>query len=193
MRSFEVARKMVDGEPVKYETDRCQTDVYEPAFEGTQLPLYKTKHSAGADFFCAETVVIPSIWKCLFRHVKNGFLTVLDTEAAKKNLAPTLVHTGVKACMKDDEVLYLYNRSSNPKKLGLVLANSVGVIDADYYENKDNDGEILFCFYNFFPFDVTIKAGDTIGQGVFQKFYYPEKGLRILNEERTSGIGSTDK
>lgn len=193
MRSFEIARKLVNGEPVAYETDRCQTDAYEPAYPHTELPLYKTRHSAGADFFCAEEVVIPSIWKRIFGMVKNGFLHVQGTEEARKALEPTLVHTGVKACMEEDECLILCNRSSNPKKLGLVLANGIGLIDKDYYNNKDNDGEIMFAFYNFMPFDRTIKVGDTLGQGVFQKFLYPEKGLRISDEERKAGFGSTDK
>lgn len=48
--------------------------------------------------------------------------------------------------MPDDEVVLLYNRSSNPKKKGLIMANSVGVIDKDYYGNPDNDGHIMFAF-----------------------------------------------
>lgn len=51
MRSFEVARKMENGEPVSYEQDRCLAGTYEPAFASTKLPEYATKHSAGADFF----------------------------------------------------------------------------------------------------------------------------------------------
>lgn len=82
-------------------------------------------------------------------------------EAVKREyrVEPTLVHTGIKANMEKDEALMLYNRSSNPKKLGLVLANGVGVVDADYYNSDDNDGEIMFAFYNFMPWDISIKAG----------------------------------
>ena len=94
--------------------------------------------------------------------------------------------------MEEDEVLDLFNRSSNPKKIGLVLANGVGVVDADYYNNTDNDGEIMFAFYNFKPWNVTIKVGDRIGQGVFSKFYRPTVGLRVKDVERVGGIGSTD-
>ena len=95
--------------------------------------------------------------------------------------------------MYEDEVLELYNRSSNPKKLGLILANSVGVVDADYYGNPDNDGEIMFAFYNLKPWDVTLKVGDRIGQGVFKKFLRPEVGLDINNKAREGGFGSTNK
>ena len=91
------------------------------------LPIRKTKYSAGYDVEAAEDTVIPSF---------------------KKGMAPTLIKTGIKAYMQDDEMLVLYNRSSNPKKKGLILANSVGIIDKDYYGNEDNDGHIMFAFYN---------------------------------------------
>src|SRR5574344_748247 len=116
-----------------------------------KLPERSTDKSAGYDFFSYEDVVIPSI---LFNGIQPPFM----------------IKTGIKAYMEEDEWLALYNRSSNPKKLGLILANSVGVIDSDYYNNQDNEGEIAFAFYNIFPFPVKIKKGDKIGQGVFSKF-----------------------
>ena len=121
-------------------------------FEDKQinLPIRKTKYSAGYDVEAAEDTVIPSF---------------------KKGMAPTLVKTGIKAYMQDDEVLMLYNRSSNPKKKGLILANSVGVVDKDYYGNEDNDGHIMFAFYNIKEEDITIKKGEAIGQAVFQKYF----------------------
>lgn len=102
-----------------------------------------------------------------------------------------LVPTGVKAYMKSDEVLYLYDRSSNPKKLGLVLANSVGVIDGDYYNNESNEGHIFVQFKNISHQTVHIKKGDRIAQAVFAPF------LRADNDNvtntRTGGFGSTNK
>lgn len=112
-------------------------------------------------------------------------------DALRRCFASTLVHTGIKAFMKDDEVLELYNRSSNPLKKGLILANSVGVVDADYYNSPDNDGKIMFSFYNFLPLAVTIEIGERIGQGVFKTFLRPDVGLRIKDDERISGLGST--
>ena len=94
------------------------------------LPERKTKFSAGYDIEAAEDIVIPKF-----------------VPGAK----PTLIPTGLKAYMEDDEVLYLYNRSSNPKKKGLVLANSVGVVDKDYYDNPENEGHIMFAFYKNYP------------------------------------------
>lgn len=100
------------------------------------IPVRKTKYSAGYDMEAAEDVIVPSF---------------------KKGDKPTLVKTGLKAYMQDDEVLMLYNRSSNPKKKGLILANSVGVVDKDYYGNSDNDGHIMFAFYNIKDEDIEIK------------------------------------
>lgn len=144
-------------------------------FENINLPVRSTKNSAGYDFEIAEDTVIPSLWK----QVLGG----------AENIKPTLVKTGIKAYMADDEVLYLYNRSSNPLKKGLVMANSVGVIDSDYYNNHDNEGQISFAFFNYFPFDVLIKKGERIGQGVFQKFLKADGDN--ADGMRTGGFGST--
>ena len=134
------------------------------------LPVRKTKYSAGYDIEAAEDTLIPSF---------------------KKGLPPTLVPTGLKAYMASDEVLYLYNRSSNPKKKGLILANSVGVVDSDYYGNADNDGHIMFAFYNIKEEDILIKKGEAIGQAVFSKYLTVDDD--IASGERTGGFGSTDK
>ena len=134
------------------------------------LPVRKTKYSAGYDIEAAEDTVVPSF---------------------KKGVNPTLIKTGLKAYMQDDEVLMLYNRSSNPKKKGLILANSVGVIDKDYYGNVDNDGHIMFAFYNIKDEDIVIKKGEAIGQGVFQKYLVTEDDN--AEGERVGGFGSTSK
>ena len=113
------------------------------------LPIRKTRLSAGYDVEAAEDVVIPSF---------------------KPGVKPTLIKTGLKAYCQDDEFYMLVNRSSNPGKKGLVLANSIGIIDADYYCNPDNDGHFMYAYYNFFEEDVTIHKGDVIGQVIFQKY-----------------------
>lgn len=91
--------------------------------------------------------------------------------------------------MQDDEVLILANRSSNPKKKGLILANSIGVIDKDYYGNPDNDGHIMFAYYNVKEEDVEIKKGDCIGQAMFQKYLVTDNDA--AEGERMGGFGST--
>ena len=138
--------------------------------ESINLPERKTKYSAGYDVEAAEDCVIP---------------------AFKLGQAPTLVKTGLKAYMPEAEYLMLCNRSSNPKKKGLVMANSIGIIDSDYYENPDNDGHFMFAFFNIKAEDIEIKKGDVIGQAIFQKY------LTVDNDkaegERVGGFGSTSK
>lgn len=145
------------------------------SFSDINLPKRSTARSAGYDFEAAEDITVPSIWKLALK--------------GSENIKPTFIKTGVKAYMQEDEALFLYNRSSNPGKKGLVMANSVGVVDSDYYNNADNEGHIMFAFYNFFPVDVTIKKGERIGQGVFKKF------LKADGDDaaaiRTGGFGST--
>ena len=137
---------------------------------GINLPVRKTRFSAGYDIEAAEDCIIPSF---------------------KKGMKPTLVKTGIKAYMLEDEVLILANRSSNPGKKGLILANSIGVVDSDYYGNPDNDGHIMFAFFNIKDEDVEIKKGDAIGQGIFQKFLTVDNDL--AKGERIGGFGSTSK
>mgnify|MGYP005784387369 FL=1 len=134
------------------------------------LPERKTKYSAGYDVECAEDVIIPSF---------------------KKGMKPTLVKTGIKAYMQDNEYLMLVNRSSNPGKKGLVMANSVGIIDKDYYGNPDNDGHFMFAFYNMKEEDIEIKKGDCIGQAIFMPYLLADDDN--ANGERTGGFGSTSK
>ena len=137
--------------------------------KGINLPERKTKYSAGYDMEAAEDVVIPSF---------------------KKGNNPTFIKTGVKAYMGDNEYLMLANRSSNPKNKRLILANSVGIIDKDYYENPDNDGDIIFAFYNIKEEDIEIKKGEVIGQAIFMPFLVADND----NAEgiRTGGFGSTN-
>lgn len=141
-------------------------------FENSEinLPVRKTKYSAGYDFEAVEDCTVPPY---------------------KKGDKPTLVKTGIKAYMEDDEMLLLYNRSSNPGKKGLVLANGVGVVDKDYYGNPDNDGAIMFSFFNIRDEELNIKKGDVIGQGIFQKYFVTDDDF--ASGERVGGFGSTSK
>ena len=137
--------------------------------KGIHLPERKTAHSAAYDIEAAEDTILPPF-----------------TLGGK----PTLIPTGLKAYCQVDEYYILVNRSSGPKK-GLVMANSIGVIDADYYGNESNDGHFYFQYYNVLDHDLEIKKGDVIGQVIFMKF------LPVDNDHatgvRTGGFGSTDK
>ena len=138
--------------------------------KGINLPVRKTKYSAGYDVEAAEDTIVP---------------------AFKPGIKPTLVKTGIKAYMQKNEYLMLANRSSNPGKKGLILANSVGIVDKDYYENPDNDGHIMFAFYNIKAEDIEIKKGDCIGQAIFMPFLIVDKDE--AEGVRAGGFGSTNK
>lgn len=116
---------------------------------------------------------------------------LFDAKKAQQTLKPTLVPTGIKAYMQTDEFLQLANRSSNPLKRFLLLANGVGVIDADYYNNSDNEGHIMFQFVNFGVTDVTIKKGERIGQGIFLPFLKADQDETMST--RTGGFGSSNQ
>lgn len=158
-----------------------------------RLPERSTKNSAGYDFFAYEDVEIEPVFFDVLGKIFKGVFGLLSLKDNIKDLEieikPTIVWTGVKSYMLEDEYLGLYNRSSNPKKLGLVLANGVGIVDSDYYNNSDNDGNLGFAFYNILPWKVKIKKGGKIGQGVFHKFLKVDNDAQ--NRERIGGYGST--
>lgn len=151
-------------------TNRIISNGYETKKPDFNLPQRKTKYSAGYDFECIEDIEIPPY---------------------KLGDNPVLVPTGVKVKMQDDEYLMLVNRSSNPKKKKLVIPSSLGIIDKDYFENPNNDGEIMFAFYNLSNEPIKIEKGYCLGQGIFQKYYTTEDDN--AEGERIGGFGSTTK
>lgn len=124
-----------------------------------KLPERSTKSSAGYDFFNPTKVIC-------------------------KSHEITMIPIGIKAQFPEEEVLLLFNRSSNPKKKGLIILNGVGVVDSDYYNNADNEGEMA-------NEDVTLEAGEKLGQGIFMK--YAKTDDDTAEGERTGGFGSTGK
>ena len=134
--------------------------------KGIALPLRGTAASAGYDLSAAESVVI-----------------------AAGEMA--MVPTGVKAYMEPDEVLYIHIRSSLAVKRQLVLMNSVGVVDADYYNNPDNEGHIFIALWNRGKEAVTLKAGERLAQGVFMKYLLADGDTAGKGQDRQVGFGST--
>lgn len=131
-----------------------------------ELPKRSTKKSAGYDFINPERVEIEP----------NKIV---------------YVKTGVKAEMLINECLILANRSSNPKKKNLILANGIGLIDADYYNNSDNEGEIAFAFMNISNETVVLEKGEKLGQGFFVEYLITEDDN--AQGDRIGGFGSTGK
>lgn len=169
------------------------------ADKGINLPKRATHQAAGYDFEAAEDIVIPSVWKTLFKaiamdlkqwiHANATTPQQKDENTVNKVLKPVLVPTGIKAYMNEDEYLQLTNRSSNPLKHFLVLSNGVGIVDADYYDNADNEGHIYFQMSNFGLRDKHIQKGERIGQGIFLTFLKANDD--DTNADREGGFGSS--
>lgn len=135
-----------------------------------ELPIKATIHSAGVDFIASADIRIPA-----FRFKGEA----------------TLVPTGVKAFMQNDEYLQIFARSSMPVNLGLIMSNGVGIVDADYYNNPKNEGHIMIEFNNLTNEHIVIEKGTRIAQGIFNKILPVTHGVRIKNDTRNGGFGST--
>lgn len=127
------------------------------------LPTRSSAQSAGYDFYSPVTLGLES-----------GEVAIFFTD--------------VKAYMQPGEVLMIYPRSSMGKK-GLQLLNTVGVIDADYYGNPDNDGNIGMMVRNAGRDALMIHAGDRIAQGIFVPHLLAD-GDDVATE-RQGGFGSS--
>jgi len=130
------------------------------------LPIRATKHSAGYDFYSPIDMVI-------------------------RPKTAEMIWTNVKASFYPNEVLMACVTSGMGKK-GVMLSNTMGIIDCDYYGNENNDGNIGFRLYNYGENDYIIKAGDKIGQGLFLSYLTVENEEEITNI-RKGGFGSTVK
>lgn len=131
-----------------------------------QLPVRADNRSAGYDFFSPIDITLFPAQK-------------------------TLLFTNVKAYMQDDEVLQIYPRSSMGVKKGLMLSNTVGIIDSSYYSNEGNDGNIGLALLNTSGVAIEIKRGERIAQGVFMKYLASDNGNPDENTLRTGGFGSS--
>ena len=127
----------------------------------TKLPERQTKSSAGYDFYVIEDVEIPPY-------------------------GMVMLPTNVKAYMQEDEVLMLYARSSLAIKRGLILQNTTGIIDADFYPL-----EIKVALKNTTDKPVKLLKNERCAQGIFLKYLVSDNGN--LDNTRDGGIGSTKK
>ena len=93
--------------------------------------------------------------------------------------------------MAEGEYLQLVSRSSGPIKKRIMMPNAVGIVDADYYNNPSNEGEIFFQFINFGVKDVVIKKGERIGQGIFLPYLLADGDDTTEKAQRQGGFGST--
>ena len=141
-------------------------DVSNGNYEDILLPKRSTKNSAGYDFYSLYDI------------------TIKPNEIVK-------IPTGIKVCMNENEFLGIFIRSSLGFKYNIRMCNQVGIIDADYYNNKDNEGHIFVCLQNHGDKDFVIKKGDRFVQGIFMPFLITDNDS--TTSRRIGGIGSTNK
>ena len=129
------------------------------------LPRRSTKYSAGYDFYSPISFTL---------------------NPGERKVIPT----GIKVCMNDNEFLAIYIRSSLGFKWDTRMCNQVGIIDADYYDNSENEGHIFVCLKNEGNSSVTINKGDRFVQGIFTPYLITDDDT--VTGIREGGIGSTN-
>lgn len=135
------------------------------AFPEAQYPVRSTEYSAGYDMFCAE-----------------------DTVVSPHSIA--LIPTGMKCYLFEDSWLMIALRSSTPKKKGLILANGIGIIDSDYVDNPDNEGQIFVQVYNLTNNEVLVEKNERIAQGLVMPMHLLDiDNVKLVKRE--GGLGST--
>ena len=134
-------------------------------YNDIKLPVRKTKNSAGYDFYIPfDTIINPN--------------------------ETILIPTGIKVIMNENEFLGIYVRSGLGTKYNLRMCNQVGIIDADYYNNIENEGHIFIKMQNEGNETVYLKKSDRVAQGIFQKYYITD--FDQVDKIREGGLGSTN-
>lgn len=136
------------------------------SYKDIEIPTRSTKHSAGYDF-------------------KSPIDLKLEPGESKK------IPTGIKVCMNEDEYLAIFIRSSMGFKYNIRLCNQVGIVDSDYYNNPDNEGQIYIKIQNEGNESLIINKGDRFAQGIFMKYLLTDDDVSV--NERIGGFGSTGK
>jgi len=134
-------------------------------YDGIRLPKRATAKSAGYDIYAPKD------------------FTLSPGETIK-------IPTGIRVKMNEDYVFMVYPRSGLGFKYRLQLDNTVGVIDADYYDS-DNEGHIFVKITNdsLSGKVLTVQAGTAFAQGIFMQY-----GITFdddVTTVRNGGLGST--
>lgn len=103
------------------------------------------------------------------------------------------VPTGLKAYMQLGEVLMAFPRSGLGFKYYCRLANTVGIIDQDYYNNPKNEGHMFVKIRNEGDKEMLIKQGDGMCQMIFMPFLLADGDSFDNGANREGGFGSTTK
>lgn len=151
---------MRDFKKISFEQFKKDVKDDKELYEEFGLPSRETSAAAGYDFHLLED------------------LEIKPNEIVK-------LPTGVKAHYGNDEMLLIIVRSSTGFKYNIRLVNQVGVIDADYYNNTDNEGHIFIKIQNEGDKTVSFKAGEAFAQGIFVKYLTTDSDKGLDRERRS--------
>lgn len=118
-----------------------------------------------------------------------GYDLAAITDVTLKSNEVTLVPTGLKAYMQNNEYLGIHIRSFLAVKKHICLVNSQGIIDSDYYNNSDNEGHIFVALVNLGPITINLPKNTRIAQGIFYQFLLADDDT--VTGARQGGFGST--
>ena len=149
---------MRDFEKISFEQFKKDVKDDRALYDEYKLPSRESTSTAGYDLYLVEDLSI-----------KPGEIKKLPT--------------GLKAKFNEDEVLLIIVRSSTGFKYNIRLCNQVGVIDADYYNNLDNEGHMWIRIQNEGEKEVFIPKGGAVAQGVFMKYLTTDSDFNI-NQQR---------
>lgn len=161
--TYDQFKKDMDNIYIRHDQSEWEiADIY----NSIKIPCRATTGSAGYDFYMPFKVLIEP---------KTAFT----------------IPTGIKVELDKSKVLEIYPRSGLGFKHGMRLMNTVGIIDADYYNNESNEGHIMIKIYN--PSDITLElaAGSAFAQGIIKEYFLVDDDEPRI-KTRTGGMGSTD-
>lgn len=157
-----------EGEDKPSDDDPSLDSIIRNIYDHIELPQRATIGSAGYDFKLHTTTEIPIT-------------------------SSVTIPTGIRCVMDNNWVLMLFPRSGHGFKYGIHLANGVGIIDSDFYDNPNNEGHIMVKLVNDSSLanHLILKSGQAFCQGVFLPYGITEDD--DATDVRTGGFGSTDK
>ena len=136
---------MRDFEKITFEQFKKDVEDNKKLYESIKIPKRDSEATAGYDI-------------CILKDIE-----IKPNEILK-------IPTGLKSYFEKDEVLFLVVRSSMGFKYNIRLCNQIGIVDSDYYNNKDNEGHIWLKIQNEGIETVNLKKGEAIVQGIFVKY-----------------------
>lgn len=151
---------MRDFEKISFEQFCKDVKKDKTLYDTYKLPTRDSKSTAGYDLYLLEN------------------LELKPKEIVK-------LPTGIKSYFQNDEVLLIVIRSSMGFKYNIRLVNQIGIIDADYYNNKDNEGHIFIKIQNEGPETVNFKSGEAIAQGIFLKYLTTKSDSNLRLDRRS--------